>query len=1244
MKQVITSIRYCLVIVSLILFVSFANASATNTIVSDFVIDECPDVIQCIDGSGQFEGVMQAGELNSPDLGNCTGWYNFQQNLKFEATSNEVDILIEWGNNEEMIAGLIDVCYSEPSWLCIVGSDCETDGEINLSTDELIVGHTYILFVDNCLTVDEWTYYATITLGDDDEFNSISGLGLKESETCENGLNDDLFCYGVDLVPVFFSPYEREIVHLTSSEAIWEFQLRGTVTEGFIIDDISDFKLNLEAPGEYTLELISIELNCNSYEIGVQYDFEIVDVNEDFGVYDVCTHDLEEWTPGEFWLGPSISEAGEYQHWFQDECGCDYYQSIRVIELEEQREEVILELCPDDYPYDYFDEYELTYFPDDYDLMLTIYQGSLQEDWDRDPCDSLVHLFVINENPEDRCSSCELPVSLEKSKIIYCVPFDNGTFDVSGRANQIYPVGVGYENNGPASNRLWEAEFDGRDDHVWIPHFDDLNTSAFAIDIRFNKDAAFENGEPESLISKGDLSEDNKRFDLRLEEKTENSFDLIAECFTDSEIISITVPDLLIGEWYGTTLVVQEDSVSLYMNGELFETQLKSEDLRGNDHNMYLATGEKGGALSNFYDGRLDDFKYWKQKLSGQDILYLYFPEKEFEVQVDVFLRCCESAEIFDFVIDQNNPNDTLIIEKASPTGYDSVYYVNMIPVEVGPVLDSLLIPEDIVINKIIACNESCSQLVEWEEPPLSVFNDICGIAMIESSHSSPFLLDENISYLEVEYTATNLCGGKSSFSFVLELQCEPEDFTLLPQGNDFVIENSMSCDDGELFCKGGDMRLKVFSHDSTQIDPMLYDSLRYRLRINGVDLEVWVDDQEDFEVELDIDAVGIHEICYVSLSSDCEEVEVKVCKQIEIIEGFEIDHGTVIACQGSIEEVLPEDMGDELLNYLLVSGEGGLVESITEDDCSCRSTERIRVIYRDEEIAEHRYDICEGELPIQILGEEFGEEAIYDQTEIVFAGMSRQLDSNGNSCDSTIVLTINVLEEKQTEFNVEICDGEDYNGYTVPGSYTEKYHTEAGCDSTVTVNVFVLEDMEVQISAEICEGEDIFGYTTTGNYVDVLTAMNGCDSVRILDLTVHENSIEELFIEICPDEEYNGYTESGLYEENYISSTGCDSTIFIQLTALAEDHEDCFVSSVAETELQNIRIYPNPTDRFLNIDSKIGLRSIKLYNTAAQEIWNQRPSDTHNRVELNEIVPGMYFIVIETADGQTKIDKLIIN
>ena len=1153
----------------------------------------CPENTYCINGVYETSFWFPASNVVEPPIELCDESLPAGQvSMRFEAVSSYLEVLASYGGPGDDYAsvGIKESCEDG----CIVWQTCGQNG-VDFETNELVPGREYIFYFSGCnghIGFD--VHILRLTEGPNETNFSIQAVELAYQEECSFGESD--FCCSEDLYLRIETEDPEWNELLQNKEGIWRIELEGEISTEMEAEDLYSFDFCSLPYGDYILTLKEFEYVCGILEYDLSYEFSIIDVTENFGEGLACMHELESsvWKPDD-WKGEPIEEAGDYHHVYINDCNCPVDQYVSLTEYEEEYIEYELELCPDDYPYEFFDNYELDYNQYDYDIMLRFDGESLVEDIDGSDCDSLIHLFVINENPEDRCSSCELPVSLENSKIIYCVPFDNGTYDVSGKANRIYPVGVGYDNNGPANNPLWEAEFDGRDDHVWIPHMEDLNTSVFAFDLEFRKEGDFENGEPEVLISKGDLTEANRRFDITLEEKTETSYDLKANCYTDTETISIEVPDLNIGEWYGTTMVVDEDSISVYLNGILFETKMKSADLRGNDLNMYLATEENAGELTNFFDGRLDDFKYWKQKLSGQDILYLYYPEKEFEVNIDMFLRCCESGIFREIEIGENNPNDTLIIAGASVTGYDSVYYLNMIPIDDGPSIDQMLIPEDIVIQRSVDCGESCSQLIEWEEPPMEVFSDLCGITTIESTHQSPVLLDESVSFVEVEYIATNECGNISSYSFTLELQCDREEYYPIPQEAELSVSGTSYCFEGDSICAGNYLFFEVLFQDSSSMDLENYEDLSYIYSINGETEEVQINSDVNLIFGLVLEELGEFTVCLEQIESSCDLIEFNVCQQFTVFKGYEIDHGTIVSCPGSLMESAPPEMSYELIYSIMASGESGYHEIIWTDPCQCQTPESVWIEFIEEPRTEQVYNVCEEDLPIEILGQEFYSEI--DQEEFTFMGGSEQMDPQGNLCDSTIVLTINIYESETTE-----------------------------------------------VYAQLCEGESVYGYNQSGSYTDVFVTENGCDSIRHIEVLVLENNVEELEIEICPDEVYNGYTMSGLYEENYINSDGCDSTIFIQLTVLEEDHEDCIMSSVDETELSKVLIYPNPVDAILTIESQANLKSISLFDTAGKKIIHQEVKNLKNTIDLNQLLPGLYFIVVESNNSEKKIEKLIVN
>ena len=223
----------------------------------------------------------------------------------------------------------------------------------------------------------------------------------------------------------------------------------------------------------------------------------------------------------------------------------------------------------------------------------------------------------------------------------------------------------------------------------------------------------------------------------------------------------------------------------------------------------------------------------------------------------------------------------------------------------------------------------------------------------------------------------------------------------------------------------------------------------------------------------------------------------------------------------------------------------------------------------------------------------------VTNQAEIIF-------DSNlpiiTNSTLNTFVSKL--CTDVVTEMDVEICEGDSFNGYTESGTYTDIIPIEMNCDSTVIINLevqgityssqdiqacegksFLLNGEEyilyesqeisdtiyniigcisnvlmyqvdvtpttqVSIVTTICEGMDYFGMDSTGTYTIVDLLDSGCDSITIVDLTVIEPVLSNQDFSVCEDEsivingtEYN-FSESSEFIDTIIDSNGCISTL----------------------------------------------------------------------------------------------------
>src|SRR5690606_33564244 len=116
-------------------------------------------------------------------------------------------------------------------------------------------------------------------------------------------------------------------------------------------------------------------------------------------------------------------------------------------------------------------------------------------------------------------------------------------------------------------------------------------------------------------------------------------------------------------------------------------------------------------------------------------------------------------------------------------------------------------------------------------------------------------------------------------------------------------------------------------------------------------------------------------------------------------------------------------------------------------------------------------------------------------------------------------------------------------------GNYMVKISSLNPCGAERLESIFSLNIKlpDIQLSdttkAEICEGNDFEGYSQSGIYRDTFTSSTGCDSVRILDLTVKPNQTSLTEVTICSGETYEGYADNGEYTDVFVASNGCDST-----------------------------------------------------------------------------------------------------
>lgn len=191
------------------------------------------------------------------------------------------------------------------------------------------------------------------------------------------------------------------------------------------------------------------------------------------------------------------------------------------------------------------------------------------------------------------------------------------------------------------------------------------------------------------------------------------------------------------------------------------------------------------------------------------------------------------------------------------------------------------------------------------------------------------------------------------------------------------------------------------------------------------------------------------------------------------------------------------------------------------------------------------------------------GQVYFFNGTPYAESGVYEAFMSTGEGCDSTVVLTLEVVDVLRTTLFDTICAGDsvEFFGRTLKesGTYSENLLSSAGCDSIVSLALVVHEIQHTDISEQICEGE-VYRHgaqelTTTGQYVETFTSVAGCDSIVTLDLIVFPVYTDTIVGQICEGESYdfNGQTltDSGTYSDVLQTVNGCDSGVVLLLEVI---------------------------------------------------------------------------------------------
>ena len=76
---------------------------------------------------------------------------------------------------------------------------------------------------------------------------------------------------------------------------------------------------------------------------------------------------------------------------------------------------------------------------------------------------------------------------------------------------------------------------------------------------------------------------------------------------------------------------------------------------------------------------------------------------------------------------------------------------------------------------------------------------------------------------------------------------------------------------------------------------------------------------------------------------------------------------------------------------------------------------------------------------------------------------------------------------------------------------------------------------------------------------------------------------------------------------------------------------------------VENVTVYPNPTNSIINISAE-NITKVTVYNGMGQMVYSETVDNDVVRINAESWTNGMYFVNVETADGNQSLQKVVVN